>query len=581
MRALRRARRLPHATWALRRSDPNPPLPPFTGGTNPGEWRPTAPAFAPMGFEQQAYFIPFALTGPARFRAPPPPALTSSKYTADYNEVKDKGALTGSTRTAGRDGHRQLLDLIIPGTSGTGGYAQSLNSGCRTPATARGSSRSPACRSASAITTAWDSKRYYNLWRPITAIQEGDNDTNDATVGDPDWQPFIITPPYPDYTSGANSVCGADHEVARSCSSAGTTSRSRSRALRRPPSRRCGRTRASRRHPKRSSTCASFREFISASRTSRRARLRARSRHTHSTITCGRSNEPFCDDHGPASKDAGPFLFRGDNGRMKVRILPANREFDARPDEPVLTAALRQHLNLPHSCKGGSCGTCRVRVLSRRALTYPHGRPAGIDAAEAAAGYALICQARAREDLVIETREIRHVTDVEIRELPARVERMQRLAPDVMGLWLRLPAIEPFTWQARPVRGRHAAGRAAPQLLARESAARRGPARAARAPRAGRRLQRTGVRRHEGGQPAADRGSARPVRLPPGRPAAARDRRRHGLRAAQGDPARSAGNRVAARGHAVLGRAHDRRPVRRRAGCASWPRSTRASTTRA
>jgi CDP-4-dehydro-6-deoxyglucose reductase len=132
---------------------------------------------------------------------------------------------------------------------------------------------------------------------------------------------------------------------------------------------------------------------------------------------------------------------------MKVRILPSGREFEAHADEPVLTAALRQHLNLPHSCKGGTCGTCRVRVL-RGAVEYAHGRPAGIDAEETAAGYALICQARAKQDLVIETREIRHVTDVEIRELPARVERMARLAPDVMGLWLRLPAIEPFTWQA-------------------------------------------------------------------------------------------------------------------------------------
>ncbi len=132
---------------------------------------------------------------------------------------------------------------------------------------------------------------------------------------------------------------------------------------------------------------------------------------------------------------------------MKVQVLPSRREFESHGDEAVLSAALRQHLNLPHSCKGGSCGTCRVRLLSGR-IAYPHGRPAGIDAAEAAAGYALICQARALSDLVIETREIRHVTDVEIRELPARVERMQRLAPDVMGLWLRLPAIEPFTWQA-------------------------------------------------------------------------------------------------------------------------------------
>ena len=131
---------------------------------------------------------------------------------------------------------------------------------------------------------------------------------------------------------------------------------------------------------------------------------------------------------------------------MKVRVLPSGKEFAARADEPVLTAALREHFNLPHSCKSGSCGTCRVRVISGN-YQYPHGRPLGISAGEEAAGHALICQARALEDLVIEIHEIRHVTDVEIRELPCRVERMQTLASDVMGLWLRLPAVEPFTWQ--------------------------------------------------------------------------------------------------------------------------------------
>ncbi len=59
----------------------------------------------------------------------------------------------------------------------------------------------------------------------------------------------------------------------------------------------------------------------------------------------------------------------------------------------------------------------------------------------------MICQARALEDLVVEIREVRFVTDVEIRSLPCRIERMRRLAPDVMGVWLRLPAVEPFTWQ--------------------------------------------------------------------------------------------------------------------------------------
>jgi CDP-4-dehydro-6-deoxyglucose reductase len=131
---------------------------------------------------------------------------------------------------------------------------------------------------------------------------------------------------------------------------------------------------------------------------------------------------------------------------VKVTLLPAGRVFQARGDEPVLTAALREHLNLPHSCKTGSCAVCRVRVI-RGGFAYPRGRPLGISTEEEAAGHALICQAHALEDLVIEIREIRHVTDVEIRELPCRIERMKRLAPDVMGLWLRLPAIEKFTWQ--------------------------------------------------------------------------------------------------------------------------------------
>jgi hypothetical protein len=59
---------------------------------------------------------------------------------------------------------------------------------------------------ADSIITAWDSKRFYFYWRPLTAIREGDNDGNTQTVGDPDWQPLINNPSYPDYYSGYNSV---------------------------------------------------------------------------------------------------------------------------------------------------------------------------------------------------------------------------------------------------------------------------------------------------------------------------------------------------------------------------------------
>jgi len=197
----------------LRRLNPDPLPPPNVGENAIGKWRPTQnhlgppplPPPAPFAFPFMADFHPFVLTGPARFRAPPPPALISARYTADYNEVKAKGSLTGSTRTPaetdiawfwldnfGAQFNRALRGLAAKNLPKIGDrarlYALSNLAG------------------ADAVIASWDSKILYNLWRPVTAIQEGEMDGNPKTSGDPAWLPFTNTPPYPDYTSGANNV---------------------------------------------------------------------------------------------------------------------------------------------------------------------------------------------------------------------------------------------------------------------------------------------------------------------------------------------------------------------------------------
>src|SRR5262245_20133218 len=72
----------------------------YTPGTNPGDWRPTPPGFAPAQTPQWPSVTPFALDSGAQFRAPPPPALTSAEYAAGFNEVKDLGRVDSTTRTA-------------------------------------------------------------------------------------------------------------------------------------------------------------------------------------------------------------------------------------------------------------------------------------------------------------------------------------------------------------------------------------------------------------------------------------------------------------------------------------------------
>jgi CDP-4-dehydro-6-deoxyglucose reductase len=132
---------------------------------------------------------------------------------------------------------------------------------------------------------------------------------------------------------------------------------------------------------------------------------------------------------------------------FKVLIEPHHRTVTVHKGQAVLDAALAAGLNLPHSCKSGHCASCRARLISGD-IHYPKGRTAGLTEQEAQQGYVLLCQARARSDLVVEARVIANVGDVEIKTLPCRIAKLTRLAPDVMQVLLRLPAVEPLTFKA-------------------------------------------------------------------------------------------------------------------------------------
>jgi hypothetical protein len=69
------------------------------GGSGPGVWVPTPPAFLPYLLPQWGFVVPFAMSSSSQFRPPGPPTLDSQQYAADYEEVKELGAAVGSTRT--------------------------------------------------------------------------------------------------------------------------------------------------------------------------------------------------------------------------------------------------------------------------------------------------------------------------------------------------------------------------------------------------------------------------------------------------------------------------------------------------
>ena len=125
----------------------------------------------------------------------------------------------------------------------------------------------------------------------------------------------------------------------------------------------------------------------------------------------------------------------------KVKVQPSGHEFDVEEGESVLTAALRQHLVLPYGCRNGACGSCKGRIVEGR-VDYGVYQRKALTEEEKAQGKALFCQAKPLTELVIEARTIGAARDIPIRTLPCRVQKMERLADDVIVLHLKLPANE-------------------------------------------------------------------------------------------------------------------------------------------
>jgi hypothetical protein len=147
-------------------------------------------------------------------RTDPPNAVTSGAYTEDYNEVKELGSLNSTKRTA--DETEAAIFWQDHGFAIWNRVMRSLATSS-TADNARMFAMADLAAADAAI-GCWDSKYYYNYWRPITAIREGDNDGNPATEGDPGWTPLfdpsvavsgakLVTPGFPDHPSGHG--CGS------------------------------------------------------------------------------------------------------------------------------------------------------------------------------------------------------------------------------------------------------------------------------------------------------------------------------------------------------------------------------------
>lgn len=210
---------------------------------NPGHWRqdPVSLSKVALGAHWGEVKL-FVMQSASQFRAPPPPAMTSEEYTEAFNEVKRFGGDGRSTPTE-RTEEQTFIGIFwaYDGTPSLCAPPRLYNQMAVQIARQQRSDAMATARVLALINIAladsgiaiWESKYFYDLWRPVTGIREADEGTgptgqgdgNPATLGDRAFMPLgapgsnlngpNFTPPFPTYPSGHGGFGGALFQMLR------------------------------------------------------------------------------------------------------------------------------------------------------------------------------------------------------------------------------------------------------------------------------------------------------------------------------------------------------------------------------
>jgi hypothetical protein len=210
---------------------------------DPGHWRQDPISQIPLALGAHwGTCAPFVMQTPDQFRTPPPPAMGSPEYTAAYNDVKAIGGDGDITPTSRTEEQTQIgIFWAYDGTPNLCAPPRLYNQIVLQIADERRTRMFETARLLALLNTAladsgiaiWESKYFYDFWRPITGIREsdpgtgptGNGDGNDDTMGDIDFSPLgapasnslspNFTPPFPAYPSGHAGFGGATFQVLR------------------------------------------------------------------------------------------------------------------------------------------------------------------------------------------------------------------------------------------------------------------------------------------------------------------------------------------------------------------------------
>ncbi len=191
----------------------NKPIPGKYSSNDVGKWRETPPGFRPPTMPFWGNVIPFVMTSPSQFRAPPPFALESQETADELAYVAKVGPRDGAERSE----YETMSTPFWSDDLGTSTPPGHWNIVAEDLAVRKNLSVIETARLFALLNMAeddagiscWDTKFFYRMWRPETALRELDAKTNAHITPVPEFIPNMPSPSFPSYTSGHSTFSAA------------------------------------------------------------------------------------------------------------------------------------------------------------------------------------------------------------------------------------------------------------------------------------------------------------------------------------------------------------------------------------
>jgi len=184
------------------------------------------------------------------------------------------------------------------------------------------------------------------------------------------------------------------------------------------------------------------RRDVSAIRRKRDARRETMRSPTSPQPTISRRGRPsLCRWRSASGDGAGQFNSIARFYELQVTVRPSGRSFSVEGDENRARRRVAAGRRYRLWGKNGACGTCRGKLIEGQLTHGPHAASA-LSAEDETKGLALFCCSRPQTDVTIEARELTGFGDIPIKKMPARIARIERVAPDVANRFAAVPATE-------------------------------------------------------------------------------------------------------------------------------------------